>query len=108
MVQMSRQRQKEEEEREDNSKSDDADLLIDKEFEFPGFEDGDGKSGGLRRTTPIIGRTALHSAAARGDVEQVQRILSHKKKNIILHAKDENDWQAIHEAGRGGHIDTVK
>jgi ankyrin repeat protein len=26
----------------------------------------------------------------------------------ILHSRDENGWQAIHEAVRGGHIETVK
>jgi ankyrin repeat protein len=26
----------------------------------------------------------------------------------LLNSKDENDWQAIHEAVRGGHTDIVK
>lgn len=30
------------------------------------------------------------------------------KRTDIIHARDENGWQAIHEAARGGYTDIVK
>lgn len=45
-------------------------------------------------------------AAAQGDLAEVRKLLEAKRD--ILHKQDENGWQAIHEAVRGGHIDVVK
>lgn len=45
-------------------------------------------------------------AAAHGNLSEIKRML--KGKPSLLHAKDENGWQAIHEAVRGGHLDLVK
>jgi len=53
------------------------------------------------------GQSALHVAAADGDLEEVEKILGNHSTDI-LNSKDENDWQAIHEAVRGGHTDIVK
>jgi hypothetical protein len=53
------------------------------------------------------GRTDLHFAAALGFVENVRKILNGHRTDII-NARDENGWQAIHEAARGGHIEIVK
>jgi len=53
------------------------------------------------------GQSALHVAAADGDLEEVEKILGNHSTDI-LNSKDENDWQAIHEAVRGGHTEVVK
>ena len=55
------------------------------------------------------GRTALHIAASRGDLKAVQRILKvvvegAMAESDILHARDANNWQAVHEAARAGHL----
>lgn len=47
-----------------------------------------------------------HAAAAVGDVEVLKEIAVENKR--ALHARDENGWQPIHEAVRGGHIDAVR
>jgi ankyrin repeat protein len=49
------------------------------------------------------GRTQLHLAAQRGDMDAVEKILNSNKPEI-LHAKDSNNWQAIHEAARGNNL----
>ena len=53
------------------------------------------------------GRTALHQAAAKGNLERIEEMLSVNSAEII-HSKDENQWQPIHEAARGGHLDVLK
>jgi Ankyrin repeats (3 copies) len=64
-------------------------------------------------------RTALHVAAAGGDLQAVKRVLyividemgfgvDGDGNGSILHARDVNEWQAIHEAARGGHLDVLK
>ncbi len=53
------------------------------------------------------GRTALHDAAATGDLQTIDHLLRNQNPDI-LHAKDENEWQAIHEAARAGHLETLK
>lgn len=52
------------------------------------------------------GRTDLHFAAALGFIENVRKILNGHRTDII-NARDENGWQAIHEAARGGHTDIL-
>ena len=46
-----------------------------------------------------------HKAAARGDVERLAQIADEDAK--MLHHKDRNGWQPIHEAARAGHIDAM-
>lgn len=53
------------------------------------------------------GRTDLHVASASGSFSDVVKILGNKSTDI-LHAKDENNWQAIHEAARGGFLEIVQ
>ncbi len=53
------------------------------------------------------GRTALHDAAASGDLETIDHLLRNQNADI-LHARDENEWQAIHEAARAGHLESLK
>lgn len=47
-----------------------------------------------------------HAAAAVGDVEVLKEIAAEDRR--ALHAADENGWQPIHEAVRGGHLDAVR
>lgn len=53
------------------------------------------------------GRTALHLAAAKGNLDLAERLLNNHNTDL-LHVKDENDWQALHEAVREGHFEIVK
>lgn len=57
------------------------------------------------------GRTALHIAAARGDMHTVKNLLKvvmdGGQESDILHARDINNWQAVHEAARGGHLEVL-
>lgn len=53
------------------------------------------------------GQTDLHIAAGEGSLQKCIKILGNKQTDIIT-ARDENGWQAIHEAARGGHLDVLK
>ncbi|KAL7432610.1 hypothetical protein ACHAXH_001811 [Discostella pseudostelligera] len=48
----------------------------------------------------------LSHAAAIGDIDRVAHFVSNHKD--LLHEKDSNGWQPIHEAARGGHLEVVK
>eukprot|EP01041_Mallomonas_annulata_P003564 gene3564-7089_t len=50
----------------------------------------------------------LHMAAANGNLEEVKHILSHAEDADMVNAKDNNNWQAIHEAVRAGHLEVVQ
>ena len=62
------------------------------------------------------GMTALHVAASDGDLDAVVQILSSFESGSVsgsdnydmLHARDANDWQAIHEAASAGHLEVLK
>eukprot|EP01031_Cornospumella_fuschlensis_P029054 gene29054-35068_t len=45
-------------------------------------------------------------AASHGQLDEVMRLAV--KNPDLINAADENDWQAIHEAVRGGHLEIVK
>lgn len=49
---------------------------------------------------------AVAHAAATGDIETIAYYA--KEKKDMLHKKDVNGWQPIHEAARGGHLDIVE
>ncbi|KAL7567033.1 hypothetical protein ACA910_019956 [Epithemia clementina (nom. ined.)] len=49
---------------------------------------------------------AAHHAAATGDIEQL-RDISRKNKKALQH-RDDNGWEPIHEAVRGGHSAAVE
>lgn len=52
-------------------------------------------------STPID----THVAAAAGDVPRLEQIARTKKHT--LHLKDENGWNSLHEAARGGHAEAA-
>ena len=52
------------------------------------------------------GQTDLHAAAAKGDLVAVRELLS--KDAGLLHAKDKNEWQPLHEAARSGKTEVLK
>ena len=56
--------------------------------------------------TRAISELGVHTSAALGDIIRLK--LLHKRFPDIIHAQDQNKWQPIHEASRGGHLDTVK
>jgi len=45
-------------------------------------------------------------AAAKNDLDMLQQLASEDRRSLI--AKDRNGWQPIHEAARGGHLDTIE
>lgn len=49
---------------------------------------------------------ALSHAAATGDIELIVHYTKNNKD--LIHKKDSNGWQPIHEAARGGHFDVVQ
>ena len=50
------------------------------------------------------GQTALHVAAVKGDLAALEKVLAHAHGRDLIHARDENDWQAIHEAAKSGNL----
>jgi prolyl 4-hydroxylase len=54
----------------------------------------------------VPGLSEEHAAAAHGDTDSLREIA--KENRRALHSKDKNGWQPIHEAVRGGHLDTVR
>ena len=49
----------------------------------------------------------LRDAATTGDGKTLRDLLDDKHQELI-HVRDENDWQLIHEVVRGGDLDSVK
>jgi prolyl 4-hydroxylase len=86
---------KREEEKEEEEEQDD-----DEEQEEV-FEEEDGEEGEKHD-----GRSAIHVLAAQGDLDGIEH---HVRANAdIVHVRDANEWQPIHEAARGGHLDVLK
>jgi prolyl 4-hydroxylase len=56
---------------------------------------------------PLDGQTALHIAAQSGDFDEARRLLDGASPTL-LHARDANNWQPIHEAARAGHLNILK
>lgn len=82
------------------------DALAEEEFESEEEEEEDGVKDD-RGMDKGNGRTALHEAAARGDLDRLEDLLKDQDSDI-LHARDVNNWQAIHEATRGNHLDALR
>ena len=51
---------------------------------------------------------ALREAAGEGDAEAMAKLLLDPDSIELIHARDENDWQLIHETVRAGDLDSVK
>ena len=65
--------------------------------------------GGWRKNSPSAAQVARpegHAAAAAGDVGFLKELAVGNER--ALHLMDENGWQPLHEAVRGGHIDAVR
>jgi prolyl 4-hydroxylase len=54
----------------------------------------------------VTSKSEAHAAAAVGDVEVLKELAAENKR--VIHAKDKNGWQPLHEAVRGGHVDAVR
>lgn len=52
------------------------------------------------------GSTPAHHAAQGGDLKTLKKEVSNMKE--LIHAKDSNGWQPIHEGARAGHLEVVK
>eukprot|EP00586_Coscinodiscus_wailesii_P003754 CAMPEP_0172480452 /NCGR_PEP_ID=MMETSP1066-20121228/5561_1 /TAXON_ID=671091 /ORGANISM="Coscinodiscus wailesii, Strain CCMP2513" /LENGTH=480 /DNA_ID=CAMNT_0013241745 /DNA_START=62 /DNA_END=1504 /DNA_ORIENTATION=+ len=52
------------------------------------------------------GSTEAHLAARDGDIKYLSQIALKEKHKLTL--KDDNGWQPLHEAARGGHAEAVK
>ena len=64
---------------------------------------------GWKKSSPAVTRSSIpkgHVAAADGDIATL--IALAQKDKELLHAKDENGWQPLHEAVRAGHTHVVK
>lgn len=64
---------------------------------------------GWKKQSPsaaVVVMSEGHAAAAHGDTDTLREIAAANKR--ALHEKDRNGWQPIHEAARGGHLDTVR
>lgn len=67
------------------------------------------RHGGLRSEPPSVANAENQRfmvAAARGEVATLRRMLT-RDANFLTY-KDENDWQPLHEAIRGGNLETVR
>jgi prolyl 4-hydroxylase len=64
---------------------------------------------GWKKQSPSAAAPGIHeghAAAAHGDIDSLMELAAEDKR--ALHLKDKNGWQPIHEAVRGGHLETVK
>jgi len=66
----------------------------------PGGWEKDWPSAAALETLPC------HVAASIGDVAALEDLAAENED--ALHARDQNGWQPLHEAVRGGHIDAVR
>jgi ankyrin repeat protein len=60
----------------------------------------------LEDPAPTPGTTELHFAATQGDSDRILRLLDEQPD--LLHVRDSNGWQPLHEAVRSGSVDTVR
>jgi len=55
----------------------------------------------------LDGQTELHIAAQNGDLDEARKLLEGASPTL-LHARDANNWQAIHEAARAGNVELIR
>lgn len=63
---------------------------------------------GWKQSSPsaTLTQSEGHAAAAAGDVETLKELALDNEE--VLHMKDKNGWEPIHEAVRGGHVEAVR
>lgn len=61
---------------------------------------------GLAPAAAAVAAPEAHQAAATGDIKTLLDLASTQKH--LIHQKDANGWQPIHEAARGGHKEIVE
>lgn len=65
---------------------------------------------GWKRPSPSAAQVdtllAGHKAAIHNDAAELERLAAEDQR--LLHAKDRNGWQPIHEAARAGHKDAIE
>lgn len=57
-------------------------------------------------TTSSVSPLSIHQISARGDLNALDALVSINPD--VIHEKDKNGWQPIHEAARGGHTEMIK
>ena len=85
---------------------------VEEEVEEEEEEDGEM----IKQQKIVDGMTALHMAASEGDLVGVISLLksfdsgsvSGSANYDMIHARDANGWQAIHEAAARGHLEVLK
>ena len=63
---------------------------------------------GWKKPSPSASQESVpevHLAASSGDIERLEELALSNER--ILHRKDKNGWQPIHEAARAGHKETI-
>ena len=53
-------------------------------------------------------KPSISFLAGTGDLDSIRGIVEGANSDEVIHARDENGWQAIHEAARSGHLDVLK
>jgi ankyrin repeat protein len=76
------------------------------EFRMLRGDEERGEDQQLEDPAPTPGTTDLHFAATQGDSDSIVRLLDEQPD--LLHVRDANGWQALHEAVRSGSVDTVR
>jgi len=100
-------REEEEEEEGEEEEEEDVDRAGPAEIEAD-FGEEDKEDMEIEEQEEADGRTEIHRAAADGDIEGLERLLSTPGNSDMLHARDLNDWQAVHEAARAGQLEALK
>ena len=70
----------------------------------PAAAEGEAAEAEEEEEEAVAGRTALHHAASRGDVDAVAKLLD---EGADAAAADANSWHALHEATRAGSLPVV-
>jgi len=73
----------------------------------PGNNNNHNNGNDVRRRFQQEGATDAHIAAKLGRLERLRALAASAEGRASLSAKDQNDWQPLHEAVRGGYLEVV-